>query len=42
MDLFYNLTPALRANISVNTDFAETEVDARSGQRLLHIDAVVR
>jgi hypothetical protein len=29
LDLFYNLTPALRANVSVNTDFAETEVDAR-------------
>jgi Domain of unknown function (DUF5916) len=29
VDLFYNLTPALRANVSVNTDFAETEVDAR-------------
>lgn len=28
-DFFYNLTPALRANLSVNTDFAETEVDAR-------------
>ena len=27
--LFYNLTPALRANVSVNTDFAETEVDQR-------------
>jgi hypothetical protein len=29
LDVFYNLTPALRANISVNTDFAETEVDDR-------------
>ena len=29
MDVFYNLTPALRANVSVNTDFAETEVDQR-------------
>jgi hypothetical protein len=29
VDLFYNLTPALRANVSVNTDFAETEVDDR-------------
>jgi len=29
VDAFYNLTPALRANISVNTDFAETEVDQR-------------
>ena len=29
IDAFYNLTPALRANLSVNTDFAETEVDVR-------------
>ena len=29
VDLFYNLTPALRANLSINTDFAETEVDQR-------------
>jgi hypothetical protein len=29
LDLFYNLTPALRANLSINTDFAETEVDQR-------------
>lgn len=29
IDAFYNLTPALRANVSVNTDFAETEVDER-------------
>jgi hypothetical protein len=29
VDLFYNLTPALRANLSINTDFAETEVDER-------------
>ncbi|MBI4485393.1 MAG: carbohydrate binding family 9 domain-containing protein [Acidobacteria bacterium] len=29
VDAFYNLTPALRANVSVNTDFAETEVDQR-------------
>ena len=29
IDAFYNLTPALRANLSVNTDFAETEVDER-------------
>ena len=28
-DLFYNLTPALRATLSVNTDFAETEIDER-------------
>lgn len=29
VDVFYNITPALRANFTVNTDFAETEVDAR-------------
>jgi hypothetical protein len=29
VDLFYSVTPALRANFTVNTDFAETEVDAR-------------
>ena len=29
LDVFYNVTPALRANVSVNTDFAETEVDDR-------------
>ena len=29
VDLFYSLTPALRANFTINTDFAETEVDAR-------------
>ncbi|MCA1583689.1 MAG: carbohydrate binding family 9 domain-containing protein, partial [Acidobacteria bacterium] len=29
IDLFYNITPALRANFTVNTDFAETEVDDR-------------
>ncbi len=29
VDAFYNLTPAMRANVSVNTDFAETEVDQR-------------
>jgi len=29
LDLFYNLTPNLRANLTVNTDFAETEVDQR-------------
>jgi hypothetical protein len=28
-DVFYNITPALRANVSINTDFAETEVDTR-------------
>src|SRR4029453_10401717 len=28
-DLFYNLTPQLRANLTVNTDFAQAEVDAR-------------
>jgi hypothetical protein len=29
IDLFKNLTPSLNASLSVNTDFAETEVDAR-------------
>ncbi len=29
VDLFYNITPSLRANLTVNTDFAQTEVDAR-------------
>lgn len=29
VDAFYNVTPALRANLSINTDFAETEVDER-------------
>lgn len=29
IDVFYNITPALRANFTVNTDFAETEVDER-------------
>lgn len=29
VDVFYNITPALRANFTVNTDFAETEVDTR-------------
>lgn len=29
IDAFYNVTPALKANFSVNTDFAETEVDER-------------
>jgi len=29
VDLFYNVTPNLRANLTVNTDFAQTEVDQR-------------
>jgi hypothetical protein len=28
-DISYNVTPGLRANVSINTDFAETEVDQR-------------
>ena len=28
-DLFYSVTPGLRANLTVNTDFAETDVDQR-------------
>src|ERR1041384_3200749 len=29
VDLYYSVTPALRANFTVNTDFAQTEVDQR-------------
>ena len=29
LDAFYNVTPALKFNFSLNTDFAETEVDER-------------
>ena len=29
VDLFYNFTPSLRGNLTVNTDFAQTEVDQR-------------
>jgi hypothetical protein len=29
LDLFYQITPQLKASLSVNTDFAETEVDDR-------------
>jgi hypothetical protein len=29
VDLFYNVTPQLKANLTVNTDFAQTEVDDR-------------
>jgi hypothetical protein len=29
LDIFYNLTPALKSNFTINTDFAETEVDER-------------
>ena len=29
VDLFYNLTPSLRTNLTVNTDFAQAQVDAR-------------
>ncbi len=29
IDLFYNPTPGLKANLTVNTDFAQTEVDQR-------------
>jgi hypothetical protein len=29
LDLYYNITPFLRANLTINTDFAETEVDQR-------------
>jgi hypothetical protein len=29
VDLFYNPTPGMRANLTINTDFAQTEVDDR-------------
>lgn len=29
VDVFYSLTPGLRANLTINTDFAQTEVDQR-------------
>src|SRR5687767_5867424 len=29
LDLFYNVSPQLRANVTINTDFAQTEVDDR-------------
>ncbi len=29
MDLFYQITPSLKSSLSINTDFAETEVDDR-------------
>ena len=29
VDVFYNPTPGLRAALTVNTDFAQTEVDQR-------------
>jgi len=29
LDLFYNITPSLKASATFNTDFGETEVDAR-------------
>jgi len=29
VDVFYNPTPALRTNLTINTDFAQTEVDQR-------------
>ncbi|MGE3178765.1 MAG: DUF5916 domain-containing protein, partial [Vicinamibacterales bacterium] len=29
LDVLYNITPSLRGNLTVNTDFAETEVDER-------------
>jgi len=28
-DIFYNLTPQLKSNLTINTDFAQTEVDDR-------------
>ena len=29
LDLFYNITPSLKVSVTANTDFGETEVDAR-------------
>ncbi len=29
LDMLYNITPSLRGNLTINTDFAETEVDQR-------------
>jgi len=29
LDMFYQITPSLKASLSINTDFAETEVDDR-------------
>lgn len=29
LDMFYQITPSLKASVSINTDFAETEVDDR-------------
>ncbi len=29
MDMFYQITPSLKSSLSINTDFAETEVDDR-------------
>ena len=29
MDMFYNITPSLKAAVTLNTDFAQTEVDAK-------------
>ncbi len=29
VDIFYNITPNLKASVTINTDFAETEVDSR-------------
>ena len=37
VDLFYNPTPRLRANLTINTDFAQTEVD----QRQVNLDALL-
>ena len=30
LDLFYSVTPGLRSNFTINTDFAQTEVDQRA------------
>ena len=38
VDINYNLTPGLKASMTINTDFAETEVDDRQiNLSLIHI-----
>ena len=32
IDFFYNLTPQIKANFTINTDFAQTEVDDRQSE----------
>ena len=39
--MFYNLTPGLRANLTVNPDFAHTEVDQRLAAYPQHFEVAV-